>query len=201
MKPTGERGWKFLLESTGRELYVCCRTIGLDGDGVIYNGHDGYLGETEGGLTDEEKAEVADHMIAEWTKLRSSLDTPMPATTNQALNSPRGRVADTECTRDPIFLFQHRRWVCSPDIDWEDHGLRLDDEGRVYDEDGNEVSDEELANREIMVETWVTERVFGTREECNAYGERRSYNYPSGWRSYSVPCDGKLAALLVQHWE
>lgn len=124
-----------------------------------------------------------------------------PTSTNQALNSPRGRVAETECTRDPIFLFQYRRWVCSPAIDWESFDLKLGDEGEVYDEDGNEVSNQQLADMEINVETWITERVFGTREECNAYGERRSYDYRSGWRSYSVPCDGRLAALLVQNWE
>ena len=120
--------------------------------------------------------------------------------TNDLLYSPRGRVAESEMTRDPIFLFQFRRWLCSPAIDWEEFGLTLGDEGEVYDEDGNEVSEEKLADMEINVETWITEYVFGTREESDAYGRRRSYNYRHGWRTYSVPADGQLAKLLVKYW-
>ena len=57
-----------------------------------------------------------------------------------------------------------------------------------------------MADMDIYVETWITERVFATREESDAYGTRRSYNYRDGWRTYCVPCDGKLAEMLVHHW-
>lgn len=124
----------------------------------------------------------------------------MATGTNQALESPRGLIAGKDGTRDPIFLFQYRRWVCSPAIDWSDFEYKLGEEGEVYDKDGNEVSNEQLAADEIYVETWITEYVFATREAANAYGEGRSYNFPDGWRSYSVCAEGELAEMLVTYW-
>lgn len=118
----------------------------------------------------------------------------------ESLNSPRGLIAEKESTRDPIFLFQFRRWVCSPAIDWGDFDLKLGEEGEVYDEDGNEVSEERLADMEIYVETWVSEHVFATREEGDAYGRRHGHDYQSGWRTYCVCAEGKLAELLVNCW-
>lgn len=120
--------------------------------------------------------------------------------TNGALNSPRGLIADKEATRDPIFLFQYRRWVMSPALDLEDFGYKVDDDGNVTDEFGEEVTNQELAEQEIFVETWETDRVFGTREESDAYGKRRGYDFPEGWRTFCVCAEGKLAELLVNCW-
>ncbi len=142
---------------------------------------------------------VGSETSCKWCGVPQEIHGP-PRTTNRDLQSPRGLIADKEATCDPIFLFQYRRYVCSPAYDWEFNGLKLGDEGEVYDEGGEEVSEEELVSREILVETWVTERVFATREEGDAYGKRRGYDYPDGWRTYCVPCDGSLAELLVQKW-
>ena len=124
----------------------------------------------------------------------------MPKSTNEALTSPRGMIADKEATRDPIFLFQFRRWLMSPALDLGDYDMTHED-GIVFDEKGEEVSEQQLADMEILVETWVTDRVFGTREASDAYGHRRSYDYQDGWRTYCVCAEGELATLLVTHWK
>jgi len=81
----------------------------------------------------------------------------------------------TECTRDPIFLFQRKDWV---DVE-------------IDEEYGEPKEDSTLA--------WVTERVFMSRAEGEAYGKEREYDYPDGWRVYCVPCEGQLARLLTKY--
>lgn len=61
---------------SGRSLYAYGRVLGLplDGDGgTIYSGHDGYVGEFDGGLTDEEKKEIYEMMIKRLTGLLEGL--------------------------------------------------------------------------------------------------------------------------------
>ncbi len=120
--------------------------------------------------------------------------------TNEAQHSPRGLIALVEATCDPIFLFQYKTFVMSEKADPENEGWEWADEYWI-DADGEPVSNQTMVDRGYLVETWKTERVVGSRDEGDAYGERRSYDYPNGWRTYCVPCDGKLAKLLVQHWE
>ncbi len=45
---------------------------------------------------------------------------------------------------------------------------------------------------------WDTEMVFWSREEGEAYGKRRDYNYRDGWRVYCVCANDTLAALLKE---
>lgn len=125
------------------------------------------------------------------------------ASTDQALYSPRGLVAEKEFTRDPIFLFQYRTYkmahkVSSMSSMW---GLTADDEGIVFSLDGEEISNKTLCEMGYLVEAWETERVYGTRAEGENYGKGRSYAYPNGWRVYCVCAEGKLAELLVKHWK
>ena len=50
---------------------------------------------------------------------------------------------------------------------------------------------------------WDTDCVVATREEGDAKGKARPYEYGEqhkGWRVYCVPCDGDLARILVKHW-
>jgi hypothetical protein len=127
----------------------------------------------------------------------------------------RDAAAYRECTRDPIFLFQARRWVVFgvPDDDeWE-----FDDEGECVkwtDQDGRRMeqpsvlSPRDLAKRTFgefdtpcALETWETERVYLSREEAESYGRARAYNYRDGWRVYCVCAEGALGALLREHGE
>ena len=70
MKLTNPSGNTFKLDCTGREIYAFAKTFGLveDGEGVIRlsYGYDGFVHEASE-LTAEERAEIADHMIARWT--------------------------------------------------------------------------------------------------------------------------------------
>ncbi len=122
-----------------------------------------------------------------------------PKSTNDALYSPRGLIAKREATRDPIFLFQYRTFVMSEAANPESCGFKWD--GDFWSDGDKPVSDQSMVDHGWFVPVWKTERVFGTREESDAYGERRSYDYPNGWRTYSVCAEGKLAELLIKHWE
>ncbi len=65
-----------VILKSGRELYAYGRVLGLslDGDGgTIYYGHDGHVGEFDGGLSDEEKKEVYGMMIKKLTELLEGL--------------------------------------------------------------------------------------------------------------------------------
>jgi hypothetical protein len=78
----------------------------------------------------------------------------------------RADVCANELTRDPVFLFQRKQ------------------EALV---DGDET---------CVGTYWHTERVFGTRQEGEAFGRDRAHDYPDGWRVYCVPCEGMLARTL-----
>ncbi len=51
-------------------------------------------------------------------------------------------------------------------------------------------------DEDAPVVRWTTERVFATQEEATAYGKAHSYNYPDGWRTWSVPCCGQLVEIM-----
>lgn len=75
MKQIASTEWQ--LESTGRVLYMSFDTIGIDMDD-----DEGYFGETlsygyDGNhsaidFTPEERAEIADHAIAQWTAWKNA---------------------------------------------------------------------------------------------------------------------------------
>lgn len=124
----------------------------------------------------------------------------------------RAEAGRREATRDPIFLFQRRRWlvVGCPD------GYAFDADGDCVrcDEDGEPLPDGEVLPRQKLaehrsgewdvpcaIEEWDTERVYLSREAAEAYGQARAYNYRDGWRVYCVCAEGALAGLLKQHGE
>jgi hypothetical protein len=130
----------------------------------------------------------------------------------------RDQAAYRECTRDPIFLFQRRRWVVlgAPEgYDFDDEGdcVAVDERAEsLVDEGGFQertvLSGLDLAGRVFgewdtpcALETWDTEHVFLSREEGEAYGRARAYNYRDGWRVYCVCAEGQLADLLSAHGE
>lgn len=113
----------------------------------------------------------------------------------------RGDVGKEEATRDPIFLFQAKRhhW---PDVELPDNWQR-DEEGDIVDTNLKDehdlwarVSIKDLEERGVAIPYWATELVFFTREEGEAYGYAKSYNYSAGWRVYCVCAQGELARLL-----
>lgn len=124
----------------------------------------------------------------------------------QSKYQTRDGSALNEATRTPIFLFQRKVWalVNVP------NGYDVDDEGDVVpegwekrDERGDALSWETLAettkgewDAPCAISHWETERVYLTREEGERYGEGRAYNYPDGWRVYSVCAKGELAEAL-----
>lgn len=115
-----------------------------------------------------------------------------------------------ECTADPVFLFQARRWTvlgCPEGYDFDDEGDCVATEDALSD-DPRTLSPEELSqfrfgdhDTPCSIETWETERVYLSREAGEEYGTRRSYNYRAGWRVYCVPAAGALAVLLNEHGE
>jgi hypothetical protein len=59
--------------STGRRFYANNGVIGLSSDSPdLYEGYDGWVGEMEGNLTDDEKHEVAEFMIGVWQNWASN---------------------------------------------------------------------------------------------------------------------------------
>lgn len=61
--------------STGKR-YAFGRVVGLSldlDDNIIYYGHDGYVGEFEDSLTNEEKQEICNMMISKWTEYLEKL--------------------------------------------------------------------------------------------------------------------------------
>lgn len=115
------------------------------------------------------------------------------------MSPERDATAYRECTRDPIFLFQVRRWRLLHEPD----GFLLDDEGdlvHVDDPEGTPApSVDDLLSMECAFAWWETESVWLTREEAEAYGKARHYNYTSGWRVYCVCAEGRLGELLREH--
>lgn len=119
----------------------------------------------------------------------------------------RGDVGLAECTRDPIFLFQSRRWHINAEglpreIVWDSNASDL---RRVSPKDPNDayLTMNTLAEEhpDHVLAEWRTERVFFTRSEGEAYGKARAYNYPEGWRVYCVCAEGDLARLLCARSE
>lgn len=139
------------------------------------------------------------------------MENPMPkdATTPKT----RDQMAFSECTRDPIFLFQTADIVFLHDK-MEDNGFEYDGDAECIVNknaapvmaDGYEtfptVTDEELIDHECAIRKWRTEFVFYSREEGEQYGHRRKYKYGSegtGWRVYCVCAEGELARVLDAH--
>jgi hypothetical protein len=153
------------------------------------------------------------------TKCRAEVSDPADAVCSRCLAptaETRDQAAYRECTRDPIFLFQRRRWVvlgAPSGYDFDDEGdcVALEDvEGSDVDGNpaGTVLSGEDLAGRRFgewdtpcALETWDTEHVFLSREEGEAYGRARAYNYRDGWRVYCVCAEGQLADALKAHGE
>lgn len=114
------------------------------------------------------------------------------------MSPERDAAAYRECTRDPIFLFQRRRWnlVDVPE------GHELCAEGAVYPKDrpdADALTVDELKDLEAVVTWWETESVWLSREEAEDYGRRRAYNYRDGWRVFCVCAEGRLGELLQEH--
>ena len=119
----------------------------------------------------------------------------------------RREIAYEEATRDPIFLFQRGYITLNEHALTDDYYPCPDCEG-VFNESEEEhlahhddfdcspLTGHELIERELAERHWHTETVFYTREEGEAYGKARAYNYPGGWRVYCVPASGGLASIL-----
>jgi len=108
-----------------------------------------------------------------------------------------------ECTRDPIFLLQSRRFGY-PDVACNElsdtvvaEGWARDDEGEIYRENGERITESEFVEMGYAFEYWETERVFFTRKEAEVWTKARAYNYISGYRIYSVCAEGQLIEILT----
>jgi hypothetical protein len=122
-------------------------------------------------------------------------------------NPERDAIADHEATRDPIFLFQRRRWIVTGCPD----GWEIDEEGDCV-RTGRSGDDPEVLSLQQLsqhcygewdvpcaIPVWETESVYLTREEGEAYGKSRHYNYRDGWRVYCVCAEGRLGEVLKDH--
>ncbi len=121
-----------------------------------------------------------------------------------------------EITRDVVFLFQRSDWILTgiPWTDdgeyrWHDDGVLLGDDVMVNDrltwcprDDAEYLTWaqlEEMNSDEggaCATQRWRTEFVTATREEGEAHGRDRAYNYPDGWRVYGIPSTGLLAKAI-----
>lgn len=119
-----------------------------------------------------------------------------------------------EAARDVVFLFQARRLnLISVPHGWEwiDDCLykEREDGEPAEDENGDEIEREQMTVKECwkaghensdgvpcVIESWSTESVWLTREDATAFGERRSYRWPDGWRVYGVNADDSLADAI-----
>lgn len=115
---------------------------------------------------------------------------------------PRSEIASEEITTNPIFLLQRRRVIpnleCPAEYD-------SDLETTVHPDTKEELDDDKLLKFGWGTITWLTEKVFATREEGEKYGEVHKYNYGEGrkgidWMVYCVPCKGELAELLEGYY-
>jgi len=138
-------------------------------------------------------------------------------------------MAYSEATCDPIFLFQRARYIhhhdsfAGRDLRVDVHGdygvydtttehnaailAQAKTKNPDFDEDDEEqapsdliyLTDEELVSYECATRYWETEYVFVSREESDAWGERRKYAHGKkdiGWRTYCVCATGTLAEVL-----
>lgn len=119
-----------------------------------------------------------------------------------------------EGTRNVVFLFQSRQLrINSVPFGWEwgDECLykEREDGEPEEDENGDEIEREQMSVKECweaghtnsdgcpcVIESWLTESVWLTREDAHAFGERRSYRWPDGWRVYGVNADDSLADAI-----
>lgn len=61
----------FITLPSGREIGANRRIIGIDDRGAVFEGYDGGVDSPEGrGLTDAQRIELADIMIARWTEFK-----------------------------------------------------------------------------------------------------------------------------------
>ena len=118
------------------------------------------------------------------------------------MSEARDADAHRECTRDPIFLFQRGRWIETGEPAGYVHdgeGWREEGEDGEPEEDADYLTNEQLRAMRCAKQVWETESVYLTREEGEAYGRARAYNYRDGWRVFCVCAEGALAALLREH--
>lgn len=125
-----------------------------------------------------------------------------------------------EATRDPIFLFQSRSIavLSLPDgISTDGDSIMVERAEFLRDWHpsllaifGDEIEEgvgwgrfaEALVGIErpdggvYAKEEWITERVFLTRDEGEAWARAREHRWARGWRVYCVPAEGALAELL-----
>lgn len=122
----------------------------------------------------------------------------------------RSEAAAAEATRDPVFLFQSRRYVITEsgrhaiEASAEDRGWLEDDELGVCRLRGGElesVPGAELVEQGFATEVWETEAVWLDREEAEDWGRTHAYRFPNGWRVYCVPAKGGLAEVLAKAGE
>lgn len=115
-----------------------------------------------------------------------------------------------ECTKDVLFIFQWRsillrsdvlpegyQWTCDYDMIIKPHPT-YDPDSEDHWDDYDCPSHLEMLKEypEYFMERWNSERIYLTREEGEAYGKSRAYNYPEGWRVYGVPSYGKIVDLI-----
>jgi hypothetical protein len=131
---------------------------------------------------------------------------------SHAVRPDRDRRCYDSGTRDAIFVFQAGRYIYTGTPD----GYYHDGEGYIRGEpdaqgcyrpaedaeDEAYLTNAQLAQMETdegvpcALQIWETEAVYLSREEGEAYGNSRAYNYPDGWRVYCVPANGELGQLL-----
>lgn len=139
------------------------------------------------------------------TSVRSALlyiEAALPLADAFEAQPRRGDVALAEATRDPIFLFERRRWRLLHEslpagFSWSndlervvcDGGFGRKRESWTLVEFAKDFSD-------YVLETWLPEGVWFTREEAEEYGRSHAYRFSQGWRVYCICADGDLARLL-----
>lgn len=107
-----------------------------------------------------------------------------------AVKLPRRTYDPKESTAYPVFLVQRRRLQVT-----DPRGLEWDNDCEIYrDADGNELSGDDIVARDAGHWAWDVHTVAFTREEGEAYCERRSHNGP--FRCYSIHSIGDLRKLL-----
>lgn len=120
----------------------------------------------------------------------------------------RDEIAYNEATRDPIFLFQTKRFIRVGDIPEEPNNeypfyYDVDNCEVVYspehEKEGCSVPMDELESYELFASYWETRSVWGTRHEAEDYGKSRSYEWPDGYRVYCTVCNGLLAEFLKEN--
>ena len=95
-----------------------------------------------------------------------------------------------ESTDTPIFLIQRRRLVSTS----YDRFYWDSDDECLKDDDGEEITDQQLIDMECGEWVWDTIRVAFTRSEAQRFADAKRH-----WgvlRVYSVPCMGELRTII-----